>query len=253
MADQAATAFEATPQQPSNDPAAQTANESPKFYDMLVGEGKKFDGQEALAKGKYESDTYIEQLQSELKGLRTELETRVAAEESVDKLLQARESTPPQGEVPASSPQMSESDITELVKQTLVTTRTAETEQNNIDEADKALEVRFGDKRAEWLTSKAEELGVGRDFLQSIAATSPSLFLTTVGLDKAPESQGNPSAGSVNTEALHVAPVSTGAVPGTFKHYEEMRKTNPRAFWQPAIQQQLMKDRTEMGEEKFYG
>jgi len=249
MADQAATAFVTEPSNP--DPAAPTAD-NPKFYDMLVGEGKKFEGQEALAKGKYESDTYIEQLQSELKGLRTELDTRVAAEESVDRLMQERQSTQQREEVPASSPQMSQQDITELVKQTLVTTRTAETEQNNIDEADKALEVRFGDKRAEWLTSKAAELGVGRDFLQSIAATSPSLFYTTVGLDKAPAGQGNTSAGSINTEALNANPVSTGAVPGTMKHYEAMRKENPRSFWQPHIQQQLMKNRTEMGEEKFY-
>ena len=249
MADQ--TAFNAdgtitTTPQDSNE----IAQENPTFSELLVGEGRKFQDTEALAKGKYESDQFVDQLQSENKGLREELDRRVTAEDTVDKLLQER-STQQQEGVTTPSPQMSEQDITELVKQTIVTTRTAETEQNNISEADKAMEDRFGDKRAEWLSTKAAELGVGISFLQSIAAASPRLFLTTVGLDKAPEGQGSVQAGSINTEALNVNPISVGAKQGTFKWYEEQRKADPRKFWDPKTQQQLMKDATDKGE-AFY-
>ena len=246
------TAFDAN-QEPSEETPAQEPT-NPSFRDLLVGDGKKFVNDEALAKGKYESDQFVEQLQSENKGLRSELDRRVTAEETVDKLLQEQEqrSTQQDEGVTTPSPQMSEEDITELVKQTIVTTRTAEAEQNNVLEADRALEDRFGDRRAEWLQTKAGELGVGVTFLQSIAAASPKLFLATVGLDRPPEGQGGIGQGSVNTEALSANPMSTSPNEGTFKWYEELRKANPRGFFKPEIQQRLMKDRTEMGEEKFY-
>jgi|TARA_Y100000296_G_scaffold80058_1_gene104902 hypothetical protein len=256
MADQ--TAFNAdgtittTPQEPSEETPAQEPT-NPSFRDLLVGDGKKFSDDEALAKGKYESDQFVEQLQSENKGLREELDRRITTEDTVDKLLQERQSTQQQEGVTTPSPQMSEQDIAELVKQTIETTRTAEAEQNNISQADKAMEDRFGDKRAEWLAGKATELGVGIAFLQSIAAASPKLFLTTVGLEgQTPKGQGGVSQGSTNTEALNANPVSPGTTPGTFKWYEEQRKANPRGFWAPETQQQLMKDRTEKGEEAFY-
>jgi len=261
MVDQTSTAFGDSIQtvpaptlEPSDlsDPAPLTTGT--ELFDSLVGDGKKFSSNESLAKGKIESDQFIDQLQSENKGLRGELDRRMTAEDTVDKLLQEQEqrSTQQDEGVTTPSPQMSEQDITELVKQTIVTTRTAETEQNNVLEADKALEDRFGDRRAEWLQTKAGELGVGLTFLQSIAAASPKLFLTTVGLDRSPEGQGGIGQGSVNTEALNANPVSTSPAEGTFKWYEELRKENPRGFFKPEIQQRLMKDRTEMGEDKFY-
>jgi hypothetical protein len=222
------------------------------FTDTLVGEGKKFADTEALARGKYEADQFVDQLQSENKGLREELDKRVTAEETVDRLIQERSQAAQEG-VTTPSPQMSEEGIAELVKQTLHTERSAEVESNNILQADKVMQDRFGEKRAEWLASKAQELGVGVSFLQSIAATSPKLFLTTVGLEgSTTQGQGTVSSGSVNTDALQATPHSQGATPGTMKYYEEMRKANPRTFWQPKIQQQLMRDRTELGEEKFY-
>lgn len=264
MADQAPDAFQNAPApapalEPSTPPVTPEPDPAPQstgteFFDSLVGDGRKFDGKEALAKGKIESDQFIDQLQSELKGLRTELDTRATAEETVEKLLKEREPTPANEGVTTPSPQpMSEKDIAELVKQTIETTRTAETEQSNIAKADKVMEVKFGEKRAEWLAGEATKLGVTVAFLQNIAAASPDLFLKTVGLDeKAPAPQGATSGGSVNTEALITNPHSSGPTEGTFKWYEAQRKENPRAFWKPEVQNRLMKHRTEMGEDAFY-
>jgi len=247
------TAFQPADEQ-SNNEDAQVNPTANAFTDTLVGEGKKFADTEALAKGKYEADQFVEQLQSENKGLREELDRRVTAEETVDKLIQERTTQAANNEgVTTPSPQISQEGIAELVKQTMETQKSSEVESSNIQQADQVMADRFGEKRGEWLASKAKELGVGISFLQSIAATSPTTFLKTVGLDSsAPSGTGTVPSGNVNTDALNTTPHSQGATPGTMKYYEEMRKSDPRSFWAPKIQQQLMKDRMEQGEEKFY-
>jgi len=64
-----------------------TSNESTtSVTDTLVGEGKKFASIEALAAGKAESDKFIEQLQGELKGLRTDLDKRLSQEEILEEI-----------------------------------------------------------------------------------------------------------------------------------------------------------------------
>tara|TARA_R110000823_G_scaffold310282_2_gene435125 strand:+ start:327 stop:1076 length:750 start_codon:yes stop_codon:yes gene_type:complete len=245
------TAFQPA-EESSNDITNDVNPTANAFTDTLVGEGKKFADTEALAKGKYEADQFVEQLQSENKGLREELDKRATAEDTVDKLIQERTQAAAHEGVTTPSQQISQEGIAELVKQTMQSQKSADVEQNNILQADKAMEDRFGEKKAEWLNSKAKELGVGITFLQSIAAASPTTFLKTVGLDNLSQGQGTVPSGSINTEALSSTPHSQGATPGTMAYYEGLRKADPRKFWQPKIQQALMKDRIDMGEEKFY-
>lgn len=52
---------------------AQTDLPDTSYFDALVGEGKKFTSQEALARGKYESDLYVTQLQAENAGMRAQI------------------------------------------------------------------------------------------------------------------------------------------------------------------------------------
>src|SRR4029450_8159059 len=62
------------------------------YLEELVGEGKKFKTPEDLARGKAESDSFIERLQKELHGLRNELKSRLQLEEVVDRISSASKS-----------------------------------------------------------------------------------------------------------------------------------------------------------------
>ena len=77
----------------------------------LVGEGKKFATVEDLAKGKQESDRFIEQLQGELSGLREDLGKRMTSEQVLEEInrqkVAEKEAAESRNEEPT-SPQTSE-------------------------------------------------------------------------------------------------------------------------------------------------
>ena len=82
---------------------------------------------------------------------------------------------------------------------------------------------------------KAQELGVSVEFLQSVAAQSPKAFLAQLGLDNtsnqapvvAPRNDINPRA--LNETSGRVKE-------GTYAYYENIRKTDPKAYYSPKIQ-----------------
>ncbi len=57
--------------------------------------------------------------------------------------------------------------------------------------------------------------------------------------------------GGTNTQAIDTANQSSQTKTGTWKHYEELRKSNPKEYYKPATQNALMKSRTDMGYEAF--
>ena len=248
------TAFEATTpvQQESNLTSDPEIQKQSTVLDSLVGEGKKFASTELMAIGKVESDNFILRLQAEAAELRSELDGRLTAEETVAKLMDRQPEHKPEPGQGATAPlKMSTEDITDLVKNVLNTEKTATTKQGNLDEADRLLTERFGDKRAEWLTAKAQEIGSTVDFLKSIAEHSPSAFVKTVGLDATAPGQGTPLKSDVNTDAPNLNP-GVGLTRGTNKFYSAMRKTDPKLYFSAAIQNEMFESLSTLGSEKFY-
>ena len=74
------TIFDATVEQSTED------TPETSYYDRMVGEGKKFKDNEALAYSNFEKDRFIEQLKREQKELRDDLNSRLNMEELVNKL-----------------------------------------------------------------------------------------------------------------------------------------------------------------------
>ena len=239
--------------QPSTTPETQSTEEVKELgaFESLVGDERKFKSVEDLAKGKLESDKFIEQLQTEMSGLRTELDKRLTTEEVLAQIKESQTTVQQPGE--NTTPSLSEDKLEELVKKTLVSTRTEETKQGNLKAVDNKLIEMFGDKAGNWLVTKSQELGVSPGFLEDVAKTSPSAFFNTVGLSNS-NIQSNPSVttSSVNTETLQNVTQQQTAQVGTKKYYDEIRKENPRKYWTPEVQNQILKAREELGSDKFY-
>lgn len=221
-------------------------------FEALVGEGKKFATSEDLAKGKQESDTFITQLQSELQGLREDLDKRMTSEEVLTQIRnEAATSSATAGE--NTTPQLGKDDIAELVKQTLESTRTEETKDRNLMAVDQKLAEVYGDKRADWLNGEAQKLGVSVDFLADVAKASPDAFFNTVGLSSTnTNTTANVTTGTVNTETIADVNQASGIKPNTMKYFDAIKAENPRKYWTPAIQNALFAAREEMGAEAFY-
>ena len=219
----------------------QQQQQTQSAFEQLVGEGKKFNSQEDLAKGKVESDRFIEQLQSELSGLREELDKRMTSEEVLAKIREETNSAnQAQGE--QTSPSLSEDKVAELVKNTLESTRTEEQRNTNLKAVDDKLVELYGDKANAELTKKANELGVGVDFLAGVAMQSPAAFFNTVGINTNQQTTPGVTQSTVNTEALAQ---TGGQAPqqGSKEYFDNLRKENPREYWNPKTQNLIMQAR----------
>lgn len=230
-------------------------DERPSDYlEALVGEGKKFADAQALAKGKYEADVYIENLKAELDNLRAE----AAAQKKIEELLAQRQATnqepspAPEAHQPAreAGKTLSEEDLVAKIRETLAAESSQNAIRSNVTAVAERLVAEYGDEdRAnEVVRNKARELGVSVEFLQEVAAKSPKAFYAQLGLTSEPNRSAAPTKSDINPAALH----SQNTVKeGTYSYYENMRKTNP-ALWSSArIQNEIHTKALEKGDAFF--
>lgn len=220
-------------------------------FDSLVGEGKKYRDPDAVAKAVLEKDRFIEQLKAENATAREELRSRTNLEEIVNQLKAGRtpqpntETPPTQRQDPVVEPQPSE-DLDVKLRKLLEAEKSKDNKLRNIETATNGLKERFGADYKQTLSSIVNELGVSQEFIDDLAATSPSGFLKLVDSVKAPDDR-RPVA----------PPVNRAPTPNTHTgrrnkaYYDEIRRTNINEYLSPKVQQQLYKDAMEQGE-NFY-
>lgn len=224
----------------------------------LVGDGKKFKTPDDLAKAKLESDRFIEKLQNEQRELREELNKRLTIEDALRKAQEAGVQVEPR-QPPENAPVPQRQDQQPnyaLEVEKVITKREQELKlRNNLETVVTRMTDLYGnaDKAAEVIGNKSRELGMSVEKLQNMAAENPKAFFQLLGVQDKPA--GSPQTSSwnnvKNTTAMKNAAGSTTTVPGTYKYYEEIRKSDPAAYFSPRVQLQMDKDAREKGE-KFY-
>jgi len=212
--------------------------------EALVGEDKKFKTVEDLAKGKLESDNYIEQLKAQI----AERDAQLASAATVDEVLariqekQLQPNNPPVVEAnqPA-KPAITEDILVEKVKAVLAENDQNKLIQHNVEEVTARLIEAYGSEDAanQYVRQRAQELGVSVAFLQEVAAKSPKAFFETVRVE-APKAPPRPTQGDVNPAALKVN--TPGLKPNTYAWYQELRRTNPAAYYDQRTQMQMHED-----------
>ena len=187
-------------------PAQQPSQES-AFTDQLSmiknenGEQKYNDIPKALDALAH-SQSYIPQLKSEVETkeaeiarLTEELNKRAAVEDVVDKL------TAQQAQ-PESTPQvsgMNEQEVLNLVQNFSAQQQQQSVAVNNEKQVSDALFTQYGEKTQEVVSSKAAELGMTVEALQSLSQTSPQAALQLFGSSVQPQTKA--TTGSINISA----------------------------------------------------
>jgi len=187
-------------------PAQQPSQES-AFIDQLSmiknenGEQKYNDIPKALDALAH-SQSYIPQLKSEVETkeaeiarLTEELNKRAAVEDVVDKL------TAQQAQ-PESTPQvsgMNEQEVLNLVQNFSAQQQQQSVAVNNEKQVSDALFTQYGEKTQEVVSSKAAELGMTVEALQSLSQTSPQAALQLFGSSVQPQTKA--TTGSINISA----------------------------------------------------
>lgn len=223
----------------------------------LVGEGKKFATIEDLAKGKLESDQFIEQLQNENKLVReqmAELEAKKVKEHTVADLVDAVKQANKQATEEGNQP-ISEDRLSTMVREIMEGELEAQTRAENRSRANKAvLDKVNGDVEAarSYVAERAKELGMSVENLEVLSESSPSAFLKLIGQE--------PHTGSQSTAGIHNT-ANTARLEGTAKqdvidghhtkHYYDKLKAElgPAKYWNDTkIQAQYLKDATALAD-----
>lgn len=220
-------------------------------FEDLVGEGKKYADNPAVAKAIVEKDAFIARLLEEARRKEVDLQSALntkAFEDRMSALEQAQlaeRREPPQRE--ATQPPTPQVDIEDTVQKAIEAREQVNARNRNlINVKDKLVEV-YGAEYPQRVKARAAELNISMERLNEMAADTPSAFFALIGLDsKRPVEDVAPPATRHNSAAF---------IPNSGKkdnaYYQNLRKTNPSVYWTPAVQMEEYKELQRQGPEAF--
>lgn len=234
--------------------ATQGETQTSFLAQLVEAKGDNWKDPEVLAKGKLESDKYIQELERQI----AELKEDVTKEDYAEKILQtikekaAASNTAPQsspnnnnvgtGQEGTPQPTLSEEDLKSLVEKTLAERETKATVEQNVATVEKELEAKYGTEAGSVVKAKAEELGISLARLGEIAQESPNAFFALIGEKRQPI---NPMvSGTVRTEGVNF----TQSTDRDWAYYQKLRRENKSLYYTPKIQRQLMDDKKRLGD-----
>lgn len=219
------------------------------YLEELVGDGKKFRTVEDLAKGKAESDRFIEQLKQQLDDARTEVQKRIALEELKTAILE-RDNNGGNREVvdtpPNPNPNVDANSIEELIRKTLLETKTTETRTANEQIVATTLTEVWGDNAKAELAKAAQTVGMPVSELRDLGQKNPKALFKLIGIGDQPIVNG----GAVPRSSTSTTSTSLNGE-RTKSYYDKLRTSDPKAYWDKRIQVQMNKDALRLGAD-FY-
>lgn len=227
-------------------------------FESLVGDSKKFKTTEDLARGKMEADRHIQNLEKELAGLREDLNARLNMESFLDRLEKSGVTPETSTQAPLESDYedrvkpagLSMEDVDKLVSQKLEEKTTQSQRQQNTQYAIQKLQEAFGPRFGDHVQKVTDEMGLGRQFLEDLAATNPNAFLKFVGADK-PQVRPNPDPVTAPRSSFNTASVSQGSGERTQSYYDKLRKEDPGRYWDKRTQAEMHRMALKLGEKFF--
>lgn len=237
-----------------------TTDSTKNYLEELVGENKKFKTPEDLARGKAESDAFIETMKSRMDELRSdyiklkdETQKRASLEDLINQIKADRELA--SSEQPLAKeviqPQIDPKDIESLFDKRIQEYEASKRGEENFNQIRTKLRERHGDKYSEVLKSQIDELGLTSDYVNTLARTNPSVFSRVFGLDQEQkrEMYQAPPKGNVNTTTFK----PKGPVQKTWQYYQDLRKADPTIYHSKKIANEMHDSAQALGEAFFDG
>jgi hypothetical protein len=230
-------------------------SEEAEIRNYLPSETSKYKSVEDLAKGKYESDRHIKNLERENADLRAsnlhlkdDNVTKAKLEEYLDKITKATSA----GSPPASTSTthatddqpLSHEKLAPVVKKLLQEHEVSKTKEQNVRAVTDALKERFGQNWQEALNKQTEELGLDKSAINYLAETSPKAFFKTLGIDTPPKT--DPFTAPPKNSP-HFAP--RVEVKRTWSFYKDLKKNSPDTYNNPRTQAQMHQDYMKLGKD----
>jgi uncharacterized small protein (DUF1192 family) len=216
--------------------------------DALVGENQKYKSVDELAKAYANADSFIERLKAEK--AEAEAEAKVLKDLVTGQNKQPNKAdenpdgiqTPPAGEREPNK----DVDLKSLIQEEINRTNSEKRRADNVNLVADKLAESLGDanKARAYVQKKAAELGVGVDFLMDTAAKSPNAFYNLVGLNSQ-RPQGTPSP------ETNFRPNNGDNGKKGKSYFENIRKTNPGAYYSRQVQEEMFTAVNTLGQDYF--
>jgi hypothetical protein len=213
----------------------------------LIEEAKK--DPEAFAKRKYQSDTYIKTIERNQDALRQDFlkaKEEIAVRAKLEDLVTQLSNKAPSNDI---NPPVKEATPPPVDWDSLVSSKIQENDlkkkqEENYNLVKKTLRDKLGPNYQEHLSEQIETLGLTDEFVTDLAKKHPTVLLKTLGLDqpqKHEQFQTPPRSNSTFTPK--------GQQKRTWTYYQELRKKDPNAFYDPKTNIQMQKDYLNLGSE----
>jgi hypothetical protein len=207
---------------------------------------------EDILKAKVDSDLYIKTLEKQKDELRAdylkqreELLAKAKFEELIDRFEKAPKdlqvATPAANE---ESPKYDPKDVEALVLNKIQETKVLEKQTANFNQVQLKLKERYGNSYLDVLRDQQNSLGLSNSDVNDLAMKSPEAFFRIMGLNQ--EQQQNfqtPPRSSQRND--NFAP--QGQKKRTWSYYQELKKSDYKAYSDPKTQVQMHKDAAELG------
>lgn len=177
----------------------------PDHLKDLIGEGRKYASVEKALESIPHAQSHIQKIEDDNRKLREEIAKRLAAEEVYEKLTQNIKGGA-NGEDPPHAPVVDEASIAALVERQIAAREENQKASQNVAKVRDALVAKYGEKAEEVYKNKAQELGVGLNFLNDVIKKSPKVAEELFGLKPKNESVSPTLPASVNTAVLNARP-----------------------------------------------
>ena len=221
------------------------------YYEELVGTGKKFQDQKALARGKFEADMHIKTLEIKMDQLRAdylkEREENVAKaklEELRDQILNHKVSNEPVNTDPK-KPEMDLDLIDTRVSERYKALREQDKEQENFEFVKDKLTKRFGSNYKNQIKDTIQELDLTEDEVNSMARRRPKALLKALGADEQPQQRPGYEAPPKTSSGFAPKPLQKR----TWAYYQDLKTKKPNLYYDPKINIQMQKDHIALGAE----
>jgi hypothetical protein len=239
----------------TNQPDPVQIDPNKNYLEELVGEGRKFKSPEELAKGKAESDMYIEHMKQRMDELRqdyTKLRSEYNAgpnlKETLDQymqeLKQSQVANPPIGQEDKSAV-LDETKLNELVKQHMAANKQLDTEENNARDVESKLQAAYGPNYKQTVKQQIDSIGMTAEFFNDMARKYPGALMRTLGI----EGQRQGDTFQAPPTSTHKGDPFAGPAKRTYSYYQKIRQNDPMRYRDPKTQDQMFKDAIALGQE----
>src|SRR5882672_241807 len=245
---------------PKTDPLSldpQPLDHTRSYLNELVGEGKRYDSPEAIARAKVYADDHIKRLETENKQLREDglryRDENIAKQKLEDLLdqLQGRKTEKPEEDKQPIVPKENAIDyrqIESLIENKLKQTELTRTYNQNLTTVQQKLKERYGEDYVPHYKQQIDSLDLSKEQADEMARRTPAAFLKMLGIDQArlPQQQFSPPPRSQTNNPQ--APATTPPEKRTWAYYENLRKTNKTAYLDSRTQAQMFQDKMQLGD-----